>query len=237
LRRVSRRFVVLGAPFETAGVRDADALLFALVKARHGYEHGFLQEHLTHGHPDLSATVTHFEAGGASVVVLPNGYLPYWSLMQAANLLLAEPALGARYASGQARYNGQVADWREPAYRHLLIVDLAGATDWEREVRCLITNDADIDGEARRLRDAAALDEILTLAATRVLPMATTPAVPAAVIPSAVVGAAAPVARPGQQAEVDDAVRFAAQVRSHPLYRAYAGLRHLMRQLAGSGPA
>ena len=167
LRRVSRRFVVLAAPFATPGVRDADAVLFALVKARHGYEHAFLNEHLTHGHPDLAATVAHFEAVGASVVVLPNGYLPYWSLMQAANLLLAEPALGERYARAQARYNGQVADWREPAYRHLVVVDLAGATDWCPEVRGVVTNDADDEAAARRLRDAVALDEILTLATTR----------------------------------------------------------------------
>src|SRR4029453_5614470 len=149
------------------GVRDADAVLFAHVQARHGYEHGFLREHLTHGHPDLTATVAYFEGAGASVVVLPNGYLPYWSLMQAANLLLAEPALGARYARGQARYNGQVADWREPAYRHLLVIDLDGATDWCPDVRRLVTNDADPDANARRLRDAAGLDAILTLAATR----------------------------------------------------------------------
>ena len=99
--------------------------------------------------------------------MLPNGYLPYWSLMQAANLLLAEPALGERYAQAQARYNGQVADWREPAYRHLVVVDLTGATDWCRDVRRLVTNDADDDAAARRLRDAAALDAILTLATTR----------------------------------------------------------------------
>ncbi len=164
LARVSRRFVVLGAPFATPGVRDADAVLFALVQARHGYEHGFLREHLTHGHPDLEATIAHFEARGASVVVLPNGYLPYWTLMQAANLLLAEPALGARYARGQARYNGQVADWREPAYRHLLVIDCTGATEWCRDVQRLVTNESDADAAARRLRDASALDAILTLA-------------------------------------------------------------------------
>jgi SAM-dependent methyltransferase len=252
LRRVSRRFVVLGAPFATPGVRDADAVLFALVQARHGYEHGFLQEHLTHGHPDLDATIAHYEAGGASVVVLPNGYLPYWSLMQAANLLLAEPALGARYARGQSRYNGQVADWREPAYRHLVIVDLTGGTDWQREVRRLVTNDADADAAARRLRDARALDEVLTLATTSVGPaaVARAPVAPAVVAPSALARSAgafaadpAPASRaeprpdPGEQARIDEAVRFAAEMRAHPLYRVYAGLRHLVRQLAGNGRA
>jgi SAM-dependent methyltransferase len=167
LRRVSRRFVFLAAPFATQGVRDADAVLFALVRARHGYEHDFLREHLTHGHPDLAATVAYFERAGATVVTLPNGYLPYWQLMQTANLLLAEPALGERYARAQARYNGQVADWREPAYRHLLVIDLAGATDWCADVRRLISNDSDAEAAARRVRDATALDAVLTLAATR----------------------------------------------------------------------
>jgi SAM-dependent methyltransferase len=231
LRRVSRRFVVLAAPFATPGVRDADAVLFALVKARHGYEHAFLNEHLTHGHPDLAATVAHFEAVGASVVVLPNGYLPYWTLMQAANLLLAEPALGERYARGQARYNGRVADWREPAYRHLVVADLQGATDWCREVRRLVTNDGDDDAGARRLHDAAALDEILTLATTRAAGAETVAATPE-VATAAARESAAPSA--AERAQLDDAVRFAARVRAHPVYRVYVRVRRFARRLGGS---
>ncbi len=234
LCRVTRRFLVLGAPFATPGVRDADAVLFAHVKARHRYEHGFLGEHLRHGHPDLAATVAHFESRGGSVVVLPNGYLPYWTLMQAANLLLADPALGERYARGQARYNGQVADWREPAYRHLLVVDLTGATDWCRDVRRLVSNDGDPDAAARRVRDAAALDEILSLATT---PSAasTSAALDAPTPVAAPLGRAAPQAADG--AERDEALRFAARVRAHPAYRAYARLRRLARTFAGNEPA
>jgi SAM-dependent methyltransferase len=234
LRRVSRRFIVLAAPFATPGVRDADAVLFALVKARHRYEHAFLREHLRHGHPDLAATVAYFESAGASVVTLPNGYLPYWTLMQAANLLLAEPALGERYARAQARYNGQVADWREPAYRHLVVVDLRGETDWCRDVRRLVSNDGDEEAEARRERDAAALDAVLTLAAP---PAAAPPdrAVPSppADAPPAITVVAPPPARSAEPDDVDDAVRFAARVRRHPAYRVYAGLRRLVRQLGG----
>lgn len=252
LRRVSARFVVVGAPFATPGVRDADAVLFALVEARHGYVHDFLREHLTHGHPDLAATVAHFEAAGASVVVLPNGYLPYWSLMQAANLLLAEPVLGERYAEAQARYNGQVADWREPAYRHLVIADLSGATDWCRDVRRLVTNDGDADAAARRLRDAHALSDILTLATRGAAREAAAPgpaddpvddgAAPAradvasdaaAPPPASPAAASAPAA---DVSSADDA-RFAARVRAHPVYRAYDGVRHFVRQLARNGRA
>lgn len=228
LRRVSGRFIVLGAPFATSGVRDADAVLFAHVKARHGYEHGFLEEHLRHGHPELAATVAHFEARGASVVVLPNGYLPYWTLMQAANLLLAEPTLGERYARAQARYNGQVADWREPAYRHLLVVDLTGGTDWCREVRRLVSNDGDADAAARRVRDAAALDAILTLAATPDT---------SAVAPQPVAAAPVPTTPPPLDPAREEAVRFAARVRAHPAYRAYARLRRLARTFVGGGQA
>jgi SAM-dependent methyltransferase len=266
LRRVSRRFVVLGAPFATPGVRDADAVLFALVRARHGYEHGFLREHLTHGHPELAATVAYFESAGASVVVLPNGYLPYWTLMQAANLFLAEPALGARYARGQSRYNGQVADWREPAYRHLLVVDLSGATDWCTAVRRLVTNDGDADAADRRVRDAAALDEILTLATTASLPLATSqvPVAASDARPGSVASLPSPVAQDeaGQDSEGrvrgDDALHFAAEGgaspggrgepplerrampvdrRASPLERGYAALRRLLDGLTGNGRA
>lgn len=228
LCRVSRRFIVLGAPFATSGVRDADAVLFAHVKARHGYEHGFLDEHLRHGHPELAATVAHFEARGASVVVLPNGYLPYWTLMQAANLLLADPTLGERYARAQARYNGQVADWREPAYRHLLVVDLTGATDWCREVRRLVSNDTDADATGRRVRDAAALDAILNLAATPSAPV---------VVPEPTRAAPVVVAPPPSDPARDEAIRFAERVRAHPAYRAYARLRRLARAFVGDGHA
>ncbi|MEB2284955.1 MAG: methyltransferase domain-containing protein [Myxococcales bacterium] len=221
LRRLSRRFVVLGAPFATPGVRDADAVLFALVEARHGYAHGFLREHLAHGHPDLAATIAYFEAAGASVVALPNGYLPYWSLMQAANLLLAEPALGARYARAQARYNGQVADRREPAYRHLLVIDLSGATDWCDDVRRLATDDAATDAAARRLGDAHAISEILTLATT-----------PATVAAPAAVGrepAGATAAAPTPVAAAPTATAHAS-----PADGFYAGLRRLARRIVQS---
>ncbi len=154
--RVSRRFVLLAAPFATAGVADADALLFALIQARHHYEHAFLAEHLRYGHPGLAETVAVFEARGATVAVLPNGYLPYWELMQAANLRLAEPAMGERYARAQMLYNGHVSDRREPAYRHLLVVDLAGGREWCAAVQSLASVDHSVS-----VADAAVLDRVL----------------------------------------------------------------------------
>jgi SAM-dependent methyltransferase len=178
IARVARRFVLLGAPFATAGVAAADALLFGLIEARHGYRHQFLAEHLEHGHPDLAGTVAYWEARGAIVAVLPNGHLPYWLLMQVANLRLAEPALGERYARGQALYNGVVRDWEEPAYRHLLVIDVTGARSWLPAVAALARPGA---ADAAAARNATALNAVLGLAfaaplAPAPLPLASTPA-------------------------------------------------------------
>jgi hypothetical protein len=171
LMRVARRFVLLAAPFATPGVREADALLFALIKERHRYEHGFLAEHLGHGHPDLTTTTAFFRAAGARVVVLPNGYLPYWTTMQTLNLRLAEPAMGARYARAQAAYNGTVDDWRAPAYRHLVVVDRSGDGGWCAAVRQLAS--APLDETAA----AAALTRVLDLATSAPEPLVAAPAV------------------------------------------------------------
>jgi SAM-dependent methyltransferase len=165
LARVTRRFVLLAAPFATPGVADADRLLFELIQARHGYAHQCLQEHLAHGHPDLAGTVAYWEAAGARVVVLPNGYLPYWHTMQLLNLSLAEPVMGERYARAQAAYNRDVRDWREPAYRHLLVIDVRGGDEWCVAVRALAdAESASAAAPAGVARAAATLSAVVDLA-------------------------------------------------------------------------
>jgi SAM-dependent methyltransferase len=168
LARVTRRFVLLAAPFATVGVADADRMLFALIEARHGYAHQFLREHLAHGHPDLAGTIAYWESAGARVVVVPNGYLPYWEAMQLLNLTLAEPAMGERYVRGQAAYNDAVCDWREPAYRHLLVVDVQGGDDWCEAVRVLAATEAAAAcAPATVARAAAALSTVVDLTRAR----------------------------------------------------------------------
>ena len=165
LARVSARFVLLAAPFATPGVADADQVLFATIQARHGYAHEFLRQHLAHGHPDLAGTIAYWEARGARVVALPNGWLPYWQAMQLLNLPLAEPAMGERYARAQALYNATVHDWREPAYRHLLVVDLRGDDAWCDAVRALARDEAaDASAVAHVAAAATVLSAIVDLA-------------------------------------------------------------------------
>ncbi len=168
--------------------------MFELIRARHGYTHTFLHEHLTHGHPDLGDTVERWQAAGAAVVVLPNGHLPYWSLMQVANLQLAGSGDDA-YAIAQSHYAGQVFDWLEPAYRHLLVIDLSGRDDWCSAVAALATADEET-AEARRRRDAAALSAVLDVVAAAARPNAATGAT---AVPGTS-GTAAPIAGDGAPA-------------------------------------
>ncbi len=128
LWRVSGHVVVLGGPFATPGVVEADRYLFELIRARYGYEHGFLAEHLAHGHPDLEGTRRFFEDRGASVAVLPSGYLPAWVLMQTVNAWLSHPEQDESFPAANRVMNRAVglASTAPPAYRHLLVIDRTG---------------------------------------------------------------------------------------------------------------
>lgn len=126
--RVARDVLLLGNPFATPGVAEADRYLFELIRARFGYEHGFLAEHLRHGHPELEATCAFFRERGASVAVLPSGYLPAWLLLQTLNAELSHPEQDQSYALANRTANRAIglASTAAPAYRHLLVVDRAG---------------------------------------------------------------------------------------------------------------
>jgi len=123
--RVTGRFLLLGNPFATPGVAEADAYLFELIRSRYGYEHGFLAEHLRHGHPELAATEQFFAVLGASVATLPSGYLPAWILLQTMNAWLSHPEQDQTYALANQAANRAIglASTAAPAYRHLLVID------------------------------------------------------------------------------------------------------------------
>ncbi len=129
LWRVAGRFLLLGNPFATPGVAEADRYLFELIRSRYGYEHGFLAEHLRHGHPDLEATRAFFAARGASVATLPSGHLPAWILLQTVNAWLSHPEQDHTYVLANESANRAIglASTIEPAYRHLLVIDRTGA--------------------------------------------------------------------------------------------------------------
>jgi 2-polyprenyl-3-methyl-5-hydroxy-6-metoxy-1,4-benzoquinol methylase len=128
LWRVAGRFLLVGNPFATPGVAEADRYLFELIRTRYGYEHGFLAEHLRHGHPDLDTTRAFFVARGASVASLPSGHLPAWILLQTVNAWLSHPEQDHTYVLANQSANRAIglASTVEPAYRHLLVIDRTG---------------------------------------------------------------------------------------------------------------
>ncbi|MGH7895676.1 MAG: hypothetical protein ACREQL_13475, partial [Candidatus Binatia bacterium] len=173
------------------------------------------------------------------------------------NLRLAEPALGERYARAQALYNGTVHDWREPAYRHLLVIDLEGRSDWCAAVRALAPGALETRDAAADARSAAALTAILDLAlavrsdddgaapsddsgASSALRLAAPPSDGSRTssfdgIEAAPADRAAPLSD-GERARLHDLERFAERVRSHPVVRLYGRIRRLWRGLGRSAP-
>jgi hypothetical protein len=127
--RISGDLLLLGNPFATPGVAEADRYLFELIRARYGYEHRFLAEHLAHGHPDLEATQDFFRARGAAVAVLPSGGLGAWLLGQTMNAILSHPEQDESYALANRALNRSVPVRASapPTYRHLLVVDRRGS--------------------------------------------------------------------------------------------------------------
>lgn len=126
--RITGRFLLLGCPWNTPGVAEADRYLFDLIRRDHGYEHGFLAEHLAHGHPDLDHTKAFFEGQGASVAVLPSGHLPTWILLQSVNAWLSHPTQDQDYAQANEAFNRALSKKPSatPAYRHLVVIDREG---------------------------------------------------------------------------------------------------------------
>jgi len=126
--RVADGLLLVAAPFDTPGVAEADRFLFELIRSRYGYEHGFLAEHLAHGHPGLAATCERLRSLGAAVAVLPSGHLPSWLLLQTMNAWLSHPEQDRSFTEANRAANRAIGlgGTVEPAYRHLVVADRRG---------------------------------------------------------------------------------------------------------------
>jgi 2-polyprenyl-3-methyl-5-hydroxy-6-metoxy-1,4-benzoquinol methylase len=153
LWRITGRLLLLGNPFATAGVEDADRYLFELIRNHYGYEHRFLAEHLGYGLPDLDATRALFVERGASVTILPSGHLPTWLLLQTLNAKLSHPEQDGSFVDANRAANHALAIRAAPVpvYRHLLVIDREGADHTER-LASLASVDADLASTRRLLR-------------------------------------------------------------------------------------
>lgn len=121
LDRVSRSWILLGAPFRSPQVEEAEKLLAErLLSARR-----FLREHRDLGLPERALVQDYFQSQrGYFVRAFPNGYLPRWMRMQA----LSEHYFGFRdYAiirTFHRLYNRHCYphDQVEPAYRTIFLI-------------------------------------------------------------------------------------------------------------------
>jgi hypothetical protein len=129
-RRVSGRAVVVAAPFRSALLERAEALVSAFVRDACGYEQGQLQEHREHGWPVLDETAAAFEAAGWGVRGFGYGGLWPWVLMMIDKH--AVQALGGSkpvQAAIDRAYNETrfATDRQPPYYRHFLVATASPA--------------------------------------------------------------------------------------------------------------
>jgi hypothetical protein len=126
--RVSRRAVVLAAPFRHAALARAEALVSAFIRDACGYEQGQLQEHREHGWPVLDDTAAAFEAVGWSVRVFGYGGLWQWVLMMidkhAVQALGGSKPVQAAIdrAFNETRF---ATDRQPPYYRHFIVATIS----------------------------------------------------------------------------------------------------------------
>ena len=123
--RVTGDLFLLGVPFASPEVVQADRKLREMIERDYAYDHAFLAEHLELGHPSLAITEEFFRQQGASVSVLASGYLPVWEMAQIISARLSHPGQGVEWLAANREINqayGLQAAC-EPAYRHLLVID------------------------------------------------------------------------------------------------------------------
>jgi hypothetical protein len=122
--RVSRRLVVVAAPFRSPDVDRVEALVSEFILRACGYVQGQLREHRDLGWPDLAETVARIEAAGWTTRVFAYGSVWQWALMMidkhAVQALSGSRPLQTRL---DRAYNEQAfgLDRTPPCYRHFVI--------------------------------------------------------------------------------------------------------------------
>lgn len=121
LDRLARSWIVLGGPFRSLEVERAEELLRMHLMG----SHRFLEEHRRLGLPDLEETLRFFERDrGYTAFVLPNGFLPRWTWMQAWTQHLFALREWRAFRDFNRVYNSRFfeRDQEAPAYRRMILV-------------------------------------------------------------------------------------------------------------------
>jgi hypothetical protein len=124
LTRATAGWVLVGAPFNTPPVAQAETGIQALSTRATGRPNPWLEEHCAYGLPDLPQTRQTLQNLGFASLVIPNGSLVSWFLLQAVETLLnALPNAfdqAGRLSDLYLRHWG-ARDHQPPVYRHLIL--------------------------------------------------------------------------------------------------------------------
>lgn len=130
LARVGRRGVVVAAPFDTHGVAGCELVVERYALLATGQPQEQLQEHRTHGLPNLETTARALEDHGFDVAISGNGNLQDWIvLMLLKHQLEGREALQPLADSIDTFYNTALAHRSDiaPFYRHVVLATKDGA--------------------------------------------------------------------------------------------------------------
>jgi hypothetical protein len=124
LLRVSRRAVVLAAPFRSPLVEEAERAMADFVERVCGYVQGQLEEHRQQGLPEIEATTIPFVASGWHTAVFPYGNLWRWLFMMLdKHAVAALPGGRPVHQQMDEHYNRRLfaLDRELPCYRHFIV--------------------------------------------------------------------------------------------------------------------
>ncbi len=127
--RVSRRWVIIGAPFRSPSVEFAEEKINTLHKKCLGKPNPWLTEHIKNILPEIEVVRGALLSSGAAVRTFPNGAVVSWFIMEATLLLMETfPMLSRLNPALNQHFNALWAagDDGEPAYRHILVADKTG---------------------------------------------------------------------------------------------------------------
>jgi hypothetical protein len=127
--RVSSRAAVVAAPFRSAAVQRAEAMVSDFIRDACGYEQGQLREHREHGWPDLDETAAAFERAGWHVRVFGYGSVWTWVLMMVDKHALQAVAGSKRAQIALDRAFNETrfaADREAPCYRTFVVATRTG---------------------------------------------------------------------------------------------------------------
>jgi hypothetical protein len=143
--RVSSRFIIIGAPFQSDPVDFCEQRISALYERCYGRPHPWLAEHIANGLPRLDEVTNFFEKHRCTYVPVPNGNLYFWFIMQSLELLLAGFPNATRLVAEfhpHANRLWAISAPATPAYRHFLVIAKNGY-EIPRQIRSLAPAEPD----------------------------------------------------------------------------------------------